>query len=68
MSPVAVALALGLVYLTRTRVFKADRERCRDQAILALLLMIYVCLPPVSTVIFRGIPCARTLDRSSPRC
>ena len=66
-SPLVLAVGVWLLYLLRTRVLKADRTRCRDQAILVLLLAIYLFLPPVSTVIFRGIPCASCVVRGAVR-
>ena len=56
--PVFLLVTVLLVYVVRTRVLKIDRKRCRDQTVFVLLLAVYLLLPPVSTVIFRGIQCA----------
>ena len=57
--PVALTVALALLCFIRTRLFRADRKRARHQTILVVLLAVYVLLPPISTTVFRGIPCAR---------
>ena len=57
-SPLVFAFCLWLLYMFRTRVLEAHRERCREQTILVLLLMVFLLLPSICTRIFQGIPCA----------
>ena len=55
--PVVLTGGVLLLYFVRTRILRAERARCWHQTVTALLLGIYVSLAPITTVIFRGIPC-----------
>ena len=58
-APVVLVLTLAAIYVVRTTVFKADRAHSRRQMMLGLMIIVYLVLPPICTVIFRGVPCAR---------
>ena len=58
--PIAFALALALVYLVRTQLLRVNRARCQRETTLAFLLVVYLLLPPISLIIFRGILCEQS--------
>ena len=53
-----VVIVVVVLCVARIAVFEADRARSRRQAMLGLVITVYLFLPPICTLIFSGVPCA----------